>query len=151
LQWKTSIEIKNAYFEVQKSLDGRNWSRLLIVQPQQNQVYECTDHSTESGTRFYRIRQVDLDGGFTYTGIKFVRVSDNGFQVWPNPATSVLYIQSLKPEGRLQITDMNGKLVYDSEINNTLMKVPVQHLRTGQYIIMIRQNGEVYTKPFIRE
>jgi Secretion system C-terminal sorting domain len=95
---------------------------------------------------------VDSDGGYSYTGIQIIRLgTDNGLLLWPNPASSVLYVQTLIPKGSLQITDMNGRIVYNSAISNTIMTVPVHQLRTGQYILLIRQNGEVYTKPFIRE
>lgn len=151
LQWKTAQEINNDRFEVQRSSDGRSWTKLAVVFPQSSLVYEYIDNTVTAGIYYYRIRQVDTDGNFKYSGVKAVRVTgDNKLFVWPNPAADYIYVQSPFAKGTIEITDISGRVVQKGILNNTVTSVPVGQLAKGLYTVIIRNEGSVFTKNFIK-
>ncbi len=96
LNWGTAQEKDNAGFEVQVSLDGREFRTLTTVAPvsansSAPRHYTYTDATARTGTRYYRLRQVDTNGAFAYTPVR--TVSFGGFSeesagtssVFPNP------------------------------------------------------------------
>ncbi|MES1181374.1 MAG: hypothetical protein ABUL44_01125 [Flavobacterium sp.] len=76
IRWTTSWEHENSYFEVERSLDGLNYSVLKRVEGKANSnvdiVYDVDDYSPPS-IGYYRLKQVDLDGKFTYSPVAQVK------------------------------------------------------------------------------
>ena len=97
LNWGTALEKDNAGFEVQVSLDGREFRTLTTVRPasaNSNTAYHYSylDATASSGTRYYRLRQVDTDGTFTFTPVRVVNFGGTAAaavtstsSVFPNP------------------------------------------------------------------
>ena len=93
LHWSTSSEIDNAYFVVERSVDGSDFTELARVAAkgrlvQTDYVYE--DTSPFGGVSYYRLKQVDTDGNFEYFNtISIHRGSDVlsslTFSLYPNP------------------------------------------------------------------
>lgn len=97
LDWKTASEFNNAYFEVQRSLDGQQFTVLSQVQGRgtsgQASSYSFTDAAPgDAATCYYRLRQVDLDGSFSFSPVRTVVLAagDSLVQlaVAPNPTTT---------------------------------------------------------------
>ncbi len=97
LNWGTAMEKDNAGFEVQMSLDGREFRTITTVRPataNSNAAhhYSYLDATASSGTRYYRLRQVDTDGTFAYTPVRVVNFGGSAeaavastSSVFPNP------------------------------------------------------------------
>ena len=99
LQWITAQEINSAYFEVQRSADAVNFEKIGRVaasgNSQVNMTYDFTDVQPVSGYNYYRLKQVDIDGAFTFTPTRMVRFSDHaaeGVNCYPNPVLEMLNI-----------------------------------------------------------
>jgi hypothetical protein len=95
LFWRTITEINNYGFDVERSLDRGSWNAIQFI-PAQNasnvpKDYSYVDHDIITGSKyFYRLKQIDNDGEFTYSGIVEVYTGEilNGFvldQNYPNP------------------------------------------------------------------
>ncbi len=91
LKWQSSSEENTSHFEVERSADGKNFSPVLTKKAQGNSSslvsYNAIDNSPLSGTSYYRLKMVDLDGTFEYS--KLVAVNAEGtLQVlaYPNPS-----------------------------------------------------------------
>jgi hypothetical protein len=152
LTWKTSNEINNARFEVERSTDSRNWIKLSELQPQSSHEYEYTDNTVTDGIYFYQIKQVDINGHYKYSMVRMIRVNrDHKILIWPNPVTDNLYVQFPYTKGSLEITDMNGRIVRREIITNMVTTVPVQQLARGLYVITIRYDGTVLTEKFMKQ
>jgi hypothetical protein len=77
LAWTTATETNNRGFDVQESVDGRRFTTIGFVAGAGNSTTVQRYHYTRSSARgslYYRIRQADLDGNFSYTSI--VRLTD---------------------------------------------------------------------------
>ena len=130
LNWGTAQEKDNAGFEVQASTNGREFRTLTTVKPvaansSAPQHYSYTDFSNNSGTVYYRLRQVDTDGVYVYTPVRTVNFAGasldaSSSSAFPNPFTDteqlMLSVQSDK-EGMatVSITDALGREVTRSQ------------------------------------
>jgi hypothetical protein len=99
LTWQTVSENANAGFKVQRAADGKNWETIASLAGQgttaKTTTYNFTDQTHLSGRIYYRLKQTDLDGTFTFSGIKSVMLSEPAqttATIYPNPASNYLEI-----------------------------------------------------------
>ena len=97
LQWTTESEINNLYFEIETA-EWENGFKPIgkingAVNSQSKKDYSFKDVSPLEGINYYRLKQVDLDGSFTYSKIVSVFFSSqNKGQIFPNPVSNELKI-----------------------------------------------------------
>ncbi|EJF11275.1 hypothetical protein O71_04071 [Pontibacter sp. BAB1700] len=114
LDWATASEQDNKGFEVQVSSDAKTFRVLGFVESKVNttslkQVYSFVDKENgKQGVRYYRLKQVDLDGKVEFFNIKavhFDEVSVNKVKAYPNPFHSEVELSiDAELDGELQIT-----------------------------------------------
>ncbi len=124
LTWKTSSETNNYGFEIERKIKtsgSLGWEDAGFVEGNGTSTvqhsYSYTDPITQSGIVSYRLRQMDLDGAFTYS--KEITVASNPVvsslsQNYPNPFNPVTTINySLKEESEVSIAiyDILGRKV----------------------------------------
>ncbi|MEL6674260.1 MAG: FG-GAP-like repeat-containing protein [Bacteroidota bacterium] len=156
LDWTTSRETNSDYFEVERSSDGRLFVQLGKVAAAGNsqsvRAYNFTDQGVEgklTGTIAYRLRQVDIDGSFSYSSIVEVRLdaSELDWEVYPNPVLHTLTIaapsQWYQHQVKLELTQLNGQLVRSEsfEGNQSAFDLDLSQLPAGLYMVKI-SNGE---------
>lgn len=119
LFWETATEKNNHYFEVERSANVEQWETIGQVKGAGNsssrKYYSFVDGSPIIGTSYYRLKQTDFDGRFSYSSIRSVSVEkykEAELKVYPNPTKSDIHIQSntLKKEDVL-FFDVLGKEV----------------------------------------
>jgi len=90
LEWLTASELNNEAFEVERSKDGFDFSLIARISgagtTTEQKEYALIDEQPLSGLSYYRLKQIDFDGTFTYSGLVSVRRGDDPFTVYPNPA-----------------------------------------------------------------
>ena len=85
LSWQTANEINNNYFSIERS-SGRNFNALYKISSNDKHAYSYTDLNPLQGNNYYRLKQVDKDGKFSYSQIVSVVFDDaNKFVIYPNP------------------------------------------------------------------
>ncbi len=122
LEWRTVGESNNLGFDIERSLDGKNFSKLGFVAGAGStnlaQGYGFTDDRVEVGTYFYRLKQIDRNGAFTYSDVREVEVSapqryelTQNFPNPFNPQTDIVF--RVKEEGvvTLKVFDLLGREV----------------------------------------
>lgn len=120
LSWGTAQEINNQAFEIDRSVDGRNWQKVGTVPgvgtTAEPQWYQFTDHSAQLGQPYYyRLRQVDLDGQFSFSP----RVS----ATIPMEGNTRLFVEAKTQRLRITHTGAMGELMDLS--GRTLKAFPV--------------------------
>ncbi|MEO6252133.1 MAG: hypothetical protein ABIO79_02475, partial [Ferruginibacter sp.] len=108
LKWLTTQEVNNSHFEVERSFDMNNYSSLGIVLDGfvngANKSYQFKDNSSSLQGRsivYYRLKQFDIDGKFTYSKTLVVRLqptTDVLMQVSPNPFIENLNVRFTSTE-----------------------------------------------------
>lgn len=103
LLWTTSSEFNNSFFTLEKSSDGMHFDAIQNISSkapggnsQTSLQYATQDIHPYSGNNYYRLKQTDIDGKYSYS--KVVTVSFQGLQqtsVYPNPTTGIIFIKGL--------------------------------------------------------
>ena len=75
LTWATSKEVNNKAFEIEKSTDGENYTKIGKVKGAVNADaatdYRFMDVSAGQGRTFYRLKQIDTDGKKTFSAVVY--------------------------------------------------------------------------------
>jgi hypothetical protein len=147
LQWTTNIESNNTGFEIQRSAANGVYETIGFVPTKAADgnsgmplYYQFKEANAAKGNSWYRIVQIDKDGGRTVTAARGVRGLEeiSKVTVYPNPGTSgninVLFGSSAMRD--IVITDLNGKVVkqWNSYRDDNMA---IGGLRTGVYMLII--------------
>lgn len=152
LSWVTADEVNNKGFDIERSADGKHFDKIAFVNPYSSgsdttQNYQYTDRAPLSGTNYYRLKQLDHDGKFAYS--KMVNVNLPGtshISVYPNPTIGDLFIETERVSGRIQITDMLGRIVLERRMVEPRTHINVKDLSPGMYIIKGGALSQVFVK-----
>lgn len=148
--WTTASEINNSHFVVERSSDGKNWSDLAIIQGMGNSSsliqYNYTDTNPFRGLTYYRLKQVDFDGSFSYSTIRTINNFDaaKNVLIYPNPASNQLTISGLSiTQGDYEIHSSSGRLVtHQTSIISSekfLVDLDISCLPNGIYFLSTAQ------------
>jgi hypothetical protein len=158
LLWNVGEEINVNKYVVEKSLNGSDFTVVGSVDATGKDIYSLEDNQTMKETRYYRVKNVDIDGSSKYTPV--VRVTGNGkttgqIQLYPVPANDHVYIQHEKAPERVSIGiySTEGKLIKQVQaIPNTYQTyLNISDLRTGMYIVKYDDgNGDIQSAKLIR-
>jgi hypothetical protein len=164
LNWSTATEINNDGFEVQKSTDGINFTKIGWVKGMGNttnkQDYLFNDMEPFDGVNYYRLKQIDYNGDFEYSPIVAATITSNGgFQMadlYPNPARDIINLDLMMHNfGNIKYTVYNtiGQPVLVETGVMTKGKNTVQintaNLPAGTYMLTVEQADKVETKRFV--
>lgn len=150
LIFSTSTETNNSHFNIERSIDSRRWETLGQVAgagtTQEQQEYSFLDKSPESGTNYYRIKQVDFDGTFSYSKIvSAVWGTKPKITTYPNPASEQLQIQGLGTVNnqaiQIEVINLQGQILLQQDWNQEA--ISVRQLPKGSYLIRVRSEDEV--------
>jgi len=144
LIWQTAQENNNRGFDVQQSVGGINFSPVAFVKSSGNseteQRYLYNIVNANDGVYYFRLKQTDLDGKFTYSKIITVKVdcSKNAIALTPNPASTQVTIAGLDntKAHSIQIFDSKGVLVKTIGKLNT-NSIDISLLAHGLYLLKI--------------
>ena len=153
LTWRTETETNNAGFEIQKSTDGIQWQRIGWQAGQGStstpHTYMYADENPFSNTSYYRLKQVDFDGKFTYSNIASLEYIRPQVNVYPNPATDKLYINTDNQTiDHVLIFDTMGKQINAQITDNT---IDVALLPKGLYTIKVIMDGQYFYEKIVVE
>lgn len=163
LTWKTANEINNKLFVIEKSINGISFSTIDSVNAMtvgNTHVYSINDLQPNDGVNYYRLKQIDLDGKFTYSNIVSVnlkRGEANAFSVYPNPVKSILTINvnsTAAAKATVIVTDIMGRIVMNTTMDilkgNQSTTLNATNLKAGNYQITMRWNNETITQKMVK-
>ncbi len=164
LSWTTEGEYKNDHFEVMYSRDAEHFEKVGIIQgagtTSQQQTYDFIHQGVPSGTSFYKLQQVNLDGERTDSKIISINSkndSDGLFSAYPNPAKDQLTIQlqSAKSETiAISILDQKGVPVMTESIDVkegiTNLYRDLSQLRDGVYTLVVTSSSSSQKQRIIK-
>jgi uncharacterized repeat protein (TIGR01451 family) len=150
LQWRTASEKDNDHFDVERSLDGRVFTKFAQVAGQGNSSrptdYALTDAGiARQGQRvYYRLRQVDTDGTASYSPVQVVRfeqVQTPSLSVYPNPVGSSTQLDlGQLPAGQYQVRvlDATGRVIVSQQLAAGLVHgLDLGGLASGTYFVTV--------------
>jgi Secretion system C-terminal sorting domain len=154
LNWNCSQVNDLAYFEIQRSADGRNFTAIGNIAASFGTGYNFTDNDPlAAASNFYRIKIVDKNGRQSYSAILNIKTTAGlVLQVAPNPVTNNLKISGLNGKGQVRIHDITGRVVIQKEIALAqTLSLDVSALSKGMYILEYFDGDATETKKFSKQ
>jgi len=167
LNWTTSAEINTAFFEIERSIDGIQFSSQGMVLAASNsnsdRYYQFSENLGElsAGMVWYRIRSVDQDGKSRVSDTRMIRLAGNndkaaGLSLYPNPAIQVLNITV--PAGWQNKTLTYEIVSYAGQVVNQGLRksssqtetLNVQTIASGSYFVLVKCEGQVIRDRFVK-
>jgi len=163
LNWETSQETNLDKYIVEKSNDGVNWQTLTTVVANNAAAYNAVD-ANAGQINYYRLKQVELNGNFTYSQMIRIRNGEHeklALKIYPNPVISNATI-NINTENKLavDIKIYNQFGMQLQHIQRSLIagsnNIPVQGLSalpTGTYIIVVEDDklNRIGTTRFVKQ
>ena len=162
LNWETTVEKDHRSFELERSPDGRSFTKIAAVDAKgagSGAVYNVTDAGamrffSSTARLYYRLKMISTSGQVTYSQVVVLRpvLGGAGFvqAIAPNPFSSQLQLQLRLPaEGMVwaRLLDVNGRTIIGGSYQlpagaNTVQLGGLDRIANGMYMIEMQYNGE---------
>lgn len=154
LNWATVSETNNQFFSIEKSTNGIQFELVGTLNGAGNSNtinhYSFIDIHPFTEISYYRLKQTDFNGSFTYSEIiplKTCFESNSGsFIIYPNPSTGRFNIKSIGEHNKvyLIVHDMIGRQILRIDIgaiqSNEVFSIDLKNHSKGVYWLDIREN-----------
>ena len=158
LKWITESEQDNKLFEIEHSTDAAIFKKIgyepAKVSPGIEQHYSFIHAEPAPGKNYYRLKQVDNNGNFSYS--KIISLTFNQEQqpvitLSPNPLTDLLHVANLSA-GRKEIIirSTEGKVVKRLKATTASIDINIASLPRGTYFVSLYNDKLITTKSFIK-
>jgi|GEM_PF-2063209 len=170
ISWSTLSEVNTSHFVVERSLSltegfAKIGSVLAQGHAQDLSEYYFSDHNLEeAGTYYYRIKQLDIDGRYSYSkviAIEVVQAPEFALvSIYPNPVSEILRITTESSTDIKQmeamLIDANGRVV---EVSNFMdfdivpgrkeYQIDVSDFPAGSYTLKLITENDNFTEKVI--
>lgn len=156
LNWSTYFEQNNDYFSVERKSIESQWEVLDKVKSKGNSntltKYSFNDFNTIKGSAFYRIKQTDFDGKFTYSNVVNIQSRTNeGVNIYPSISNDKITIQSkIEDFKSVQIVNETGQeftqKVVISKQSEELTIIDISNLSPGTYFVVLSNKKAAFLK-----
>lgn len=152
VNWSTVFENNNDYFSIERSKDGRNFQKIGEVKSKGDnntqQEYSFIDQQPLQGSSFYRLKQTDKDGKFSYSIIEKVHLKDPGLHIvaGPNPTRNIVQLNisgTITPQMHFKLLDLNGKKILEEKIKSNHTIVDLSTLAQAVYLLQITDGNKI--------
>lgn len=161
LSWQTATEQDNDYFSIERSANGQSYREIGQVKgagtSYEPKDYTFTDERPLPGKNYYRLRQVDFDGKYSYSPVvTAVFGSARTLTLAPVPANESLSLQlekGFEQDGTWQVFDMNGRQLLDGKLPAETKEkaLDVSSLPEGAYVLRLNVGQEVFVEQFRKQ
>ena len=157
LTWETATEVNNSGFSIERSIDNKKFSEVAFIKGKgtstEKSIYNFTDKSALSGKYYYRLKQIDFDG--TYSYLKSVEVDlglpkeytlDQNYPNPFNPTTTIKFALPMNAKVSIKLYNTLGQEVahiLNSEMNAGVHETTfnASNLSSGVYFYRLEANG----------
>ncbi|HMK04704.1 MAG TPA: T9SS type A sorting domain-containing protein, partial [Ferruginibacter sp.] len=169
LRWITSGETKNSHFEIERSVDGINFSTVGNIAgngtTSLTRNYSFSDPLANITAKilYYRLKDIDMDGKGAYSQVVALRMDGTVVMttmlVYPNPFASnfKLQVNSQRQEASsIRLISMNGQQVLRRDVTlqageNIIVVKDLESVAPGIYIMEFRTGNDVMTQKLIKK
>ena len=142
LNWQTANEVNTAWFNVQRRVNGSNFTNIGKVNATGSGEgkYHFTDELSTlgTGTIYYRLQIIDKDGKSKYSDVRSIKLQNNArYTILPNPAKDYIAISG-KNIADITITDATGKQVMTTKVP----RINISGLARGIYFVRIQSDDD---------
>jgi hypothetical protein len=158
LTWSTASEQQNDHFEVQRSTNGKTFSKIGTVKGQATttvqHAYQLLDETPFAGINYYRLKQVDVNGQSELSKIVSVNMlnSDKTMSVYPNPVKDKVTIETnITGNYSIELYDITGKLLQRHQATQPILQLSTSDLSSGVYMISVTSQAVQKTFKIVKQ
>ena len=151
LNWQTASEINNDYFTIERSTDKVNWSIISKINGSGNSndlvAYFYQDNIMQYGLYYYRLKQTDFDGKYSYSQIRSIEITVNNSQdvtLYPNPFEQHIFIEGNMDElSEIKVYNALGqelKSIRSKNIGDNKILIDFSSINSGVYFIRTKSS-----------
>ena len=151
LKWITSSEINNDRFEIERSTDGRAFTKIGTVAAKNYEGqsdYQFTDNSQwASEKRFYRLKMIDKSGQNANSQI--IKISSKpsaAISIYPNPAHDYINITGTTGVTEIQLADISGRVISSWKNTASSVSLKIGEVGKGVYMLRLISNNGIETQ-----
>jgi len=148
LSWETKMEANSSQFEIERSADGNTWSTIGTVKAQGSAAlptdYTYTDARMLTGSNYYRLKMVDLDGSAVYSEVKVLQGSMiDHLSFFPNPARDYVNVTlggTSTSMVTVRLINQAGVVLQEKSVSGgtgTTVTFPLQQAASGWYVLYV--------------
>lgn len=150
LNWTTKSEQNNAFFTIERSKNGLGWEFVTEVEGAGDSStkidYETIDQRPYLGLSYYRLKQTDFNGDYSYSDIVSVFLEGpSELIVYPNPSSGGQFsinLEGLREED-VQLVDVSGrKVAYSLHASDQGTVIDVSEVPVGVYFLNVLTSGQ---------
>lgn len=157
IKWTVATPVVNAStFEVEYSIDGRNWSVLgqLNITETNRSSYQYQQANIPTGNLYYRIRQTDIDGSYIYSRVVLLnnKHGNNNFTIFPNPAGNFISISApanMDGQTFIKLYDATGRELVNKLMTSSVAEINTAVYPNGTYSLKLVNNDVTTTKKVV--
>lgn len=162
LSWEVEDEINFSRYELERSIDGRNFLKIATIVATEKSVYNYSDNELDNqiDVYYYRLKLVDKDEKFSLSSVVKINTNKSNWRIsaTPNPFLSSMKISvesTIQGKAELLITDITGKQLIKRTIlfnsgNNTFDIKETSGFSRGTYLLRIISEGKKETIKIIK-
>jgi hypothetical protein len=157
LYWRTSQEVNNDYFLVERSYNNIDFSAIGKVKGIGNSSnennYTFDDKNAMAGKNYYRLAQTDFDGKVKYSSVVTINNKNifSSVTISPNPVVDKIILKS-------NFTLIGNKYTVVNNVGLSVLsgilignEIDIQKLPSGTYFIRIQQkDNNIISQQFIK-
>ena len=166
VRWQTASEQHALRFEVERSMNAVDYQQVGSVAAAGNSSgalsYSLADATAGLGAYYYRLRQVDADGTFTYSAPVLLAAAAGAgnallSSLYPNPFRTSLSVELAQPatgSAALELVDAQGRRAWAGTVPATGRELQVAIPATvapGTYLLTVRANGQLARRRVVKE
>ncbi|MDF2385377.1 T9SS type A sorting domain-containing protein [Nostoc ellipsosporum NOK] len=152
LTWTTGLELNVLEIQLERSANGIAYTKIAGFAPLgSSSSYVYTDRGT-SGVQYYRLKTVDIDGGFSYSPV--VRLSparqEYKLQLSPNPTPGQLIISSPLAKGQVVVRNAQGQTVLQQSWQQGRV-IDIRQLPSGTYMVTLSDGSQSFAGKIVKQ
>lgn len=165
LTWVTASELNNDRFEIEKSFDGKSFFKIGQVAGAGTTVarntYEFSDTELRDGWLYYRLRQVDYDGAYSWSRVVAIDIGGTqapvDIHIHPNPVVDKVAITPSAPgvaNWYVTLMDVSGKVLMQGRAApsaDETITLDLAHLDPGPYLLLVHYNDQSRAVRLVRK
>lgn len=153
LSWSTDSEVNNKGFEILRSTDTKHWDSIGFLEGQhtssERKEYLFYDISPEKDVNYYRLKQLDNNGNYTYSemlAISHKQEKIATIRVFPNPCIDQIRVFTEQEGNSYELISTSGQTILQGWVENNTINV--SNLARGTYYL--RVTGIVTILPIVK-
>ena len=161
LNWSVANEINNKGYYIERSLNRSGFNSIAFIAGKsaaKQTAYTYTDNNLVNGITYYRIKEIDNDGKYMYSGVQKIEFSNFAWKINGNPVNNSFIELMLDKPANISITILssNGNIIKtikkgNLDTGNYSVPLNINNLSAGLYIVRLMVDNKAYASAIIKQ